>query len=103
MPAMLPEADQTQDNFATGTPGRWDEREWAELTQIARRTNYPREVRTRIEVDLIPDVWARLISFSNALYDSDHTLHAEAIGSFRGILAILALRLRRRLNVTASS
>ena len=102
MPAMLPKSNQNQDNFATGTSGHWDEREWSQLSQIARRTNYPLEVRNRIEVDLIPDIWARLILFSNALYDKDHTLHKDALAAFRGILAVLALRLRRRLNITAA-
>ena len=100
MPAMLPAANPKKDNFAMGTPGQWDRRNWSDLTGIAERTDYPASRRTRIEVDLIPDVWARVILFAEALYHEDHTLHKIARSAFRGFLALLALRVRKGLNLT---
>jgi hypothetical protein len=100
MPPMLPAANPKKDNFAIGTPGQWDRRDWGDLANIADRTDYPASRRSRIEVDLIPDVWARVILFAKALHDEDHTLHKIARSAFRGFLALLALRVRKGLNVS---
>ena len=99
MPPMLPEAETTQDDFASGKPGQWDKRHWNDLRAIAQRTRNTSSERNRIEVDLIPDVWARLILFANALHNERHLLHKPAVEAFRGFLALLALRLRKNILV----
>ena len=101
MPPMLPVSDKDQDDFAHGKPGQWDRRSWTDLEIIARRTPATANEKRQIEVDLIPDVWARLILFSNALYDEKHLLHKRVVGAFRGALALLALRDRKRVAVKA--
>ncbi len=102
MPPMLPTAETSQDELGAGKPGQWDKRNWQELSAIARRTRNTSSERTRIEVDLIPDVWARLILFSNALYDEQHLMHKPAVAAFRGVLALLALRSRKNILLKAS-
>lgn len=94
---MLPVSDQSQDDFAKGKPGQWDKRPWNHLDLIARRTPATASEKRKIEVDLIPDVWARLILFSNALYDEKHLLHKNVVAAFRGALALLALRARKNI------
>ncbi|MBV9269402.1 MAG: hypothetical protein JO061_24750, partial [Acidobacteriaceae bacterium] len=103
MPPMLPAAETTQDDFASGKPGQWDQRHWSDLRHIAERTRNTADARTRFEVDLIPDVWARLILFSNALLDARHPLHGRAVASFRGFLALLALRIRKNILLKATA
>ncbi|MDQ2839629.1 MAG: hypothetical protein M3Y72_01035, partial [Acidobacteriota bacterium] len=103
MPPMLPVAETTQDDFASGKPGQWDGRNWADLLHIARRTRDTASSRDRIEVDLIPDVWARVILFSNALFNDRHPLHKPALGAYRGFLALLALRVRKNVLLRATA
>ncbi|MGC2659533.1 MAG: hypothetical protein WA324_16370 [Bryobacteraceae bacterium] len=94
---MLPVAETTQDDLASGKPGQWDKRHWTDLRHIAGRTRSTAGDRDRIEVDLIPDVWARLILFSNALFNDHHPLHKPALAAYRGFLALLALRIRKHV------
>ncbi len=101
MPPMLPVSDKSQDGFGSGKTGQWDKRLWTDLEVIARRTPNTASGKRQIEVDLIPDVWARLILFSNALYDENHLLHKNAIAAFRGFLAVLALRTRKGMAIKA--
>ena len=103
MPPMLPVAETTQDDFASGKPGHWDKRNWADLLHIARRTRNTAKSRDRIDVDLIPDVWARLILFSNALFNERHALHQPALDAYRGFLALLALRIRKNVLLKATA
>jgi hypothetical protein len=46
----------------------------------------------------IPDPWARVILFDRALYEPTHPLHNQIMGEWRGLLAILGLRERRRFH-----
>ncbi len=101
MPPMLPAADTDRNDFASGKPGQWDKRSWTDLDLIARRTRSTGSDKRQIEVDLIPDVWARLILFSNALYDEKHLLHKSVVAAFRGTLALLALRARKNIMLKA--
>lgn len=100
---MLPVAETTQDELASGKPGQWDRRHWSDLRHIASRTRSTADARDRIEVDLIPDVWARLILFSNALFNDHHPLHKPALAAYRGFLALLALRIRKHVLLKATS
>lgn len=66
------------------------------LLSIANELAVPeteRGSRTRAQ-DLIsvPDAWAQVEVFRAALTDDNHPLHARAIGEWRGLLAIFALR-----------
>ena len=100
MHAMLPKAGKN-DSLSKGRSGEWMELSWDQLSQIAARTEYPKQRKGEIEVDLIPDIWARLVLFANALYNPDHTLHDDAVENFRGVIALLALRQRKRLKLVA--
>lgn len=50
-----------------------------------------------IEVDSIPDMWARPILFEMAFFNKDHLLHQRFIDEWRGLLAMLALKEIRNL------
>jgi hypothetical protein len=50
----------------------------------------------------IPNPWARAILFRRALLDANHCVHAEILGEWRGLLALLAFRETRRLQELAS-
>ena len=62
-------------------------------------------------IDSIPDIWARPIFFQMALYaglnnthqNFDAALHEKAKGEWRSILAMLALKDMRHLNLTAEA
>ncbi len=45
-----------------------------------------------IEVDSIPDIWARPLLFEMAFFDESHLLHSRVIAEWRGLLAMLALK-----------
>ncbi|MBK8809277.1 MAG: hypothetical protein IPN69_00895 [Acidobacteria bacterium] len=57
---------------------------------------------TTTHINSIPDVWARLLLFENALFDENHRLHPVVMGEWRGMLALLALREIKHLNLLAS-
>ena len=48
----------------------------------------------------IPDVWAQVEVFRAALIEKAHPLHNRAVGEWRGLLAIFALRFSRAYDVT---
>ena len=70
--------------------GLWEERDSdTALAQLARSLEIPTADNP---IHSVPDVWARAILFSNAIFHKDHTLHEQFVGEWRGMLAILALR-----------
>ena len=44
------------------------------------------------EIKSVPHTWGHVIGFENALEDGDHAGHEDAIGQWRGLLTMLALR-----------
>jgi len=52
-----------------------------------------------IEVDSIPDMWARPLLFEMAFKNKDHLLHERFIAEWRGLLAMLALKEIRNLPI----
>ena len=62
--------------------------------------------RTIDSIDSIPDIWARPILFRMALFASkgfDTSLHRKVLGEWRAILAMLALKDMRYLQLTADA
>lgn len=80
------------------TAGQWDTRGSTELEYLSSGLDVE---RVEFEVNSIPDMWARPILFSMALFDPNHALHARVQGEWRGLLALLALRELRSTRLTA--
>lgn len=80
-------------------PGVWDDRPTAkeptQLNQLADAIEIPSEPQ---RIYSIPDSWARPLLFDRALYDSDHKLHGTVLGEWRGLLALIGLKERRKFD-----
>lgn len=77
--------------------GRWDIRRPTELEHLSSALDVE---KVEFEVNSIPDMWARPILFEMALFDRNHALHNRIRGEWRGLLAILALRELRVINMS---
>lgn len=71
------------------TVGQWEQRDKGELEALSDGLKVE---KTGIDINSIPDMWARPLLFEMALYDSQHPLHKRIEGEWRGMLAMLALR-----------
>ena len=84
----------TENRFPTPTaPGVWEERPQTHLQQLAESIEIP---PTASKIYSIPDPWARALFFDRALFDKDHTMHATVVGEWRGLLALIGLKERRK-------
>jgi hypothetical protein len=101
---MLPELKSGQGRVLQpfSKPG-WDYRAITEIRDLAVSLNVAQKDLGRILIDAVPDMWARILVFAFALNEQEHPLHSQAVGAFRGFLALLALRRRKNLNVDALS
>ena len=71
------------------------------LEVIARGLNTGQTVSGSVgDIVSVPDVWAQLTTFHNALTVQRHPLHARAVGEWRGLLAAFALAAFQREPVT---
>lgn len=61
------------------------------LRVIAQGLNTPESLSDASDIVSVPDVWAAVIVFRDALTISRHPLHARAVGEWRGLLATVAL------------
>lgn len=51
-------------------------------------------------IQAIPDPWAQASAFGAALLDEEHSLHDRSLSRWRGLLALMALRLRHKQDFT---
>lgn len=71
--------------------GRWIELAGG-LEQLSRSLRmHGDNLKDLADVRSVPDVWGSHISFRNALLNPDDKLHANAVGQWRGLLALIAL------------
>lgn len=85
--------------------GKWDARKADELDTISEGLDVN---QAETQVNSIPDVWARPLLFEMALFSSDkkdkkHPLRDQIVGEWRGLLAILALRDVKKLNILTAA
>jgi hypothetical protein len=80
--------------------GVWDDRNLPALDDLSSSLKVDRS-DIEFAINAIPDVWARPLLFEMALNDEKHLLHKCVLGEWRGLLAMLALRELRGLNITA--
>jgi hypothetical protein len=77
----------------------WDYRDANALGELAESLDVTIGEQSQIQIDAIPDVWAKVLGFATVLRDRTHPLHSDAENAFRGFLAFLALTERKRLPV----
>ena len=93
--ALLPSLKKGH-NVQDPTIGQWDARTADELDKISKGLDVS---QAETQINSIPDVWARPLLFEMALFDADHTLHKQTLGEWRGLLAMLALKDIKNLDV----
>lgn len=99
LPALKGGAGNSLMAFTTSS---WEPRPWAELKRLAESLDVPVASPGKTSIDAIPDIWARSLLFAYALAEPDHAVHSRAVGSFRGVLALLALRERKHFPLQVS-
>lgn len=91
---LLPElTDDAQ--IAMDKPGIWEPRPPEDVERLRKGLKV---TPVRLQVNSIPDIWARPLLFEMALFDEKHQLHARTLGEWRGLLALLALKNVKNLN-----
>jgi hypothetical protein len=86
---VLPKLKKNRQIAGFGERGKWSARESAELGRLSDDLDV---ARVGIDINSIPDMWARPLLFEMALYDADHLLKQRVLGEWRGLLAMLALK-----------
>ena len=79
--------------------GTWEEVPDVALNNIAENLNVIKIDGKYIDIDSIPSMWARPLLFEIALYDTNHPMHECVVGEWRGLLAMLALKERRKFSL----
>ena len=77
--------------------GKWRPRSSGELMEIV--TSLDAE-NAELDINSIPDIWARAILFEIALFNKNHSLHKRILGEWRGLLALLALKEVKNFNIS---
>jgi len=83
--------------------GKWINESTNAMKKLSASLDVDVVKSSRLEVDAIPDVWARPLLFGEALYKDTHPLHWQVMGEWRGLLALLALREIRGFNISTKS
>lgn len=71
------------------TAGVWQSRGAIELDSISTGLDVK---QAQIQINSIPDVWARPLLFEMALLNREHPLHKNVLGEWRGLLALIGLK-----------
>ena len=110
---MLPRIDIENQRFIDKNAGEWTrETDSDYLTSLVNSLAAGSALEDISNIDSIPDIWARPLLFKMALFDfnADNNvrefvsgLHDKVVGEWRAILAILALKEIRHLNIKAVS
>ena len=94
----LKEKDHVVTSFES--TGDWQDRDAIELHNISRSLSVTTASSQYTEIDSIPSMWARPLLFEMALYDTGHPMHECILGEWRGLLTMLALKVRRNFPLT---
>lgn len=86
---LLPELTDAATVTAFSSAGKWDARTGQNLDDLRKSLKV---TPARIQINSIPDVWARPLLFEMALFDPSHALHHRTLGEWRGLLAMIALK-----------
>ena len=93
---LLPKMKRTYNvgHFTEG--GAWKPCDSGELQNLSEGLNLEKVDPRFFEVTSVPDMWARPLLFTMALYHDSHPVHNLIVGEWRGLLAMLALREYRK-------
>ncbi len=104
---MLPKVNEDVSKLLKDQAGIWKEADINFLQGLANSLDCGESIRDMGAVDSIPDVWARPLLFKMALFDLEPTrqfitgLHEKVLGEWRALLAMLALKDIKRLDLRA--
>lgn len=88
------------------TKACWQRESHDFLNSLAESIDSGAEFANVGHIDSIPDVWARPLLFQLALFDEDNKmgfvngLHQQVVGEWRSLIAMLALKEVKHLNIT---
>jgi hypothetical protein len=92
---LLPELTNQSTSTSFSTAGKWDARTGKYLDDLRKSLKV---TPARVQINSIPDVWARPLLFEMALFDNTHALHDRIHGEWRGLLAMIALKAVKGIN-----
>ncbi len=104
---MLPPVNEDVSKILKDQAGIWKETDINFLRGLANSLDCGESIKDMGSVDSIPDMWARPLLFKMALFDLEPTkqfvtgLHEKVRGEWRAILAMLALKEIKRLDLRA--
>ena len=97
---LLPPLKKDGDGLAVlPKTGTWEQVSAVALNNIADNLAVTKIDGKFIDIDSIPSMWARPLLFEIALYDDGHPMHDCVVGEWRGLLAVLALKERRKFSL----
>lgn len=104
---MLPKVSGDESKILGDVAGVWKDTDINFLQGLADGLDCGESLKDMGSVDSIPDMWARPLLFKMALFDFDAArqfitgLHEKVLGEWRAILAMLALKDFKRLDLQA--
>ena len=104
---MLPKVKGDVSKILSDVAGVWKETDINFLRALADSLDCGESIADMGSVDSIPDMWARPLLFKMALFDAEPTkefvrgLHEKVCGQWRALLAMLALKEIKRLDLKA--
>ncbi|MBQ6296192.1 MAG: rod shape-determining protein [Selenomonadaceae bacterium] len=104
---MLPKVNEDVSKVLKDQAGIWKETDINFLQGLANSLDCGESIKDMGSVDSIPDIWARPLLFKMALFDLEPTkqfvtgLHEKVRGEWRALLAMLALKDFKRLDIKA--
>ena len=104
---MLPKVNEEISKILSDQAGIWKETDINFLQGLANSLDCGESIKDMGAVDSIPDVWARPLLFKMALFDFEQQkqfitgLHERVRGEWRAILAMLALKDFKQLDLKA--
>ncbi|MBQ7722822.1 MAG: hypothetical protein IJT57_00720, partial [Selenomonadaceae bacterium] len=104
---MLPKVNEDISKVLKDQAGIWKETDINFLQGLANSLDCGESIKDMGSVDSIPDMWARPLLFKMALFDLEPTkqfvtgLHERVRGEWRALLAMLALKDYKRLDLKA--
>ena len=104
---MLPKVNEDVSKILKDQAGIWKETDINFLQGLANSLDCGESIKDMGSVDSIPDMWARPLLFKMALFDLEPTkqfvtgLHEKVRGEWRALLAMLALKDFKQLDLRA--
>lgn len=104
---MLPKVNEEVSKILKDQAGIWKETDINFLQGLANSLDCGESIKDMGSVDSIPDMWARPLLFKMALFDLEPTkqfvtgLHEKVRGEWRALLAMLALKNFKQLDLKA--